>query len=148
MNLGRASLCWLVAGLLAMPLCAAPPAQASERRAPASSQTRMAKALREAVAHHVADAGLVDSLRGYSLSPAIVQLRRYVDGKHTKVVCVVSLALKTDSQDVVAEIRGSAATVGGTSLEALDAAAHSAVSRLPDALSKLPVNGAGRLAQR
>jgi hypothetical protein len=108
----------------------------------------MDRALREAVAHHVADAGLADSLRGYSLSPALVQLRRYVDGKQTKIVCVVSLALKSEGNDILAEIRGSAAAVGGTSLEALDAAAGSAVSRVPEALSKLQVDGGSRVARR
>lgn len=146
MNPRRASFFCLLACLCAAPMTA--PALAAESRPTGASQARLDRDLREALARHVAQAGLGASLRGYSLSPAIVQLRRYVDGKQTKAVCIVSLVLKSGDDDVLAEIRGSASALGGTTAEALDAAVHSAVSRVPDALSKLQTDGGGRVARR
>lgn len=146
MNPRRASFFCLLACLLVAPVSL--PAHAAESRPAGASQARLDRDLREALARHLAEAGLGASLRGYSLSPAIVQLRRYVDGKQTKAVCIVSLALKSGDDAILAEIRGSASAIGGTTAEALDAAVHSAVSRVPDALSKLQMDAGGRVARR
>ncbi len=150
----HASLALLLAGTMAVSLAAAAPGDSSPRvddvSAPAGTDARLKSALRSSVSQQLADAGLSASLEGYSVSPSLVQLRRYVEPgqKRARLVCVVGLALKND-RGVLADIRGSASTTGTSQLEALDAAAHSAVARLPAVISKLQAReGAARIAQR
>ncbi|HYQ14314.1 MAG TPA: hypothetical protein VEQ58_01100 [Polyangiaceae bacterium] len=115
--------------------------------APAGTDPQLTRALRLSVAQHLAAAGLEGSLGGYSLSPALIQLRRYVDPgqKSTKFVCVVGLSLQNEQREVVAEIRGNAAAVAPSSpLDAIDAAAHSAVLRVPGALAAVQARANNR----
>jgi len=119
--------------------------------APAGTDPEVRQALRLAVAQYLAAAGLDGALEGYSLSPALLQLRRYVDPgqKRTKFVCVVGLSVQNRDRQIVAEIRGSAATLGSSQLDAIDAAAHSAVLRIADTLAQLKARSPGkRWAQR
>ncbi len=149
MSFKHASLAYLLLASLTAPLALAGPAQAAGATAQrAKSDASMKQSLREAVTRHVARAGLKASLRGYSLSPAIVQLRRYTEPgqKQARTVCIVSLVLKNDHDVVLADIQGRAQALGASPLDALDAAAESAVSRVPDALAKLQGPGVGRVA--
>src|ERR1041384_7965699 len=138
MNFKLTGLGLCVVACLAAPLTASEPARA-EAAAVESSKAQVQRALQQAVTKHVAQSGIGSSLRGYALAPAIVQLRRYAEPgtKQTKVVCIVSLAVKNQNEELLAEVRGSAAALGGSSLDAVDAAAGSAVSRVPEVLSKL-----------
>lgn len=150
----RASFAVVLAGSLALSFAAAARADSSARveaaSAPAGTDARIKLALRSSVSRQLADAGLSASLNGYSLSPSLVQLRPYVEPgqKQARIVCIVGLALKSE-RGVLADIRGSAATVGTNPLEAVDAAAHAAVARLPAVLSRLQArDGNNRIAQR
>jgi hypothetical protein len=150
----QASFALLLASSLAVSVAVAAPADSSARvesaTAPAGTDARLKNALRASVAQHLADAGLSGSLAGYSLSPSLVQLRRYVEPgqKHARLVCVVGLALNSD-RGVLADIRGSASITGASQLDAVDAAAHSAVARLPAILSRIQAREAGnRIANR
>lgn len=138
-----------VAACLGAPVVTTQPAQAQVAPT-ASSKADLQRALERAITRHVARSGLGGSLRGYALAPAIVQLRRYAEpgSKHGKVVCVVSVAVTNERKELLAEVRGSAAAVGGSSLEAVDAAAASAVSRVPEVMSKLQLQPAARVARR
>jgi len=150
MTIRRCSFALALAGLMAASIAdAAPPRSGvgvEAVSAPAGTDPEVRHALQLAVAQHLAAAGLDESLKGYSLSPTLLQLRRYVDPgqKRTKYVCVVALAVQNESREIVAEIRGSAATLGASQLEAVDAAAHSAVLRVVDNLAELKSRGAGR----
>jgi hypothetical protein len=154
MNIRRTSLWLALAGLLtASASVAATPTSAGVEpaNAPAGTDPQVRQALRLAVAQHLAAAGLDGALGGYSLSPALLQLRRYVDPgqKRTKFVCVVALTVQNEQREILAEIRGSAATLGASQLDAIDAAAHSAVLHVPDTLASLKARGSGkRWAQR
>lgn len=124
-------------GLLLAATALAQPA-ASKARADGSSARREAlrvdARLHDAVERHVHDAGLKPSLQGYQLDSSVVQLRRYAEGRKRKLVCVVDLALSDRQGSLLASVRGNATTLGTSEDEALDAAAYSAVSRLPEAL--------------
>lgn len=145
----------MLAGVLATSISlAAPPRRpgiVDVASAPAGTDPRIARALHVAVTEHLAAAGLESELQGYSVSPSLLQLRRYVDPgqKTTKFVCVVALSVQNESREVLAEIRGSAATQGASQLEAVDAAAHSAVLRVAGALAELKARSPSkRWAQR
>lgn len=109
--------------------------------APTGTLAGVRKALSESVERQLSEAGLEPSLRRYTISPSLVQLRRYVDqdSKRGKWVCVVDLALRDVHHSVVARVRGNATGggAGATARDTLDAAAHAAVSRLPQALQAL-----------
>ncbi len=132
-----------LAGLLAASVSVAAPLRSSvgveTASAPNGTAPEVRQALRLAVAQHLAASGIAGELDGYSLSPSLLQLRRYVDPgqKRTKFVCVVALTVQNEAREVVGEIRGSAATLGASPLEAVDAAAHSAVLRVADSLAEL-----------
>jgi len=150
MFLHPASLALLGLSLLAAPL-AAEPGQAKDATSGAATEgARRQRALNEAVARHAADAGLTESLRSYSLSSSILQLRRYTepDTKHRRLVCIVSLALKDDRHSLVAEVRGNVSTEGAAELDAIDAAAAVAVSRVPQVLAKLKGDDGSKVAAR
>lgn len=156
MTIPRTALRLALAGLLTVSVSAAaepphPGAGMAPASAPAGTDPEVRQALRLALAQHLADAGLDRALEGYSLSPALLQLRRYVDPgqKRTKFVCVVGIAIQNEQREVVAEIRGSAATLGSSRLDAVDAAAHSAVLRIAPTLAELKARGTNkRWAQR
>jgi hypothetical protein len=150
----KASFAVVLASCLAVSFAAVAQADSSARveaaSAPAGTDARLKLALRTSVTQQLADAGLSASLDGYSLSPSLIQLRSYVEPgkKQARLVCIVGLALKSD-RGVLAEMRGSAATVGASPLETVDAAAHAAVARLPAVLSRLQArDGNNRIAQR
>jgi hypothetical protein len=52
-------------------------------------------------------------------------------------VCVVDLTLSDGERGIVAYVRGNVAATGASALEIVDAAASSAVARLPQTLSAL-----------
>lgn len=145
-----ASLALLCVSLLAAPLAAEPGPTKGEARGKTTAEARLQRALSDAVARHAADAGLMESLRGYSLSSSILQLRRYTepDTKHRKLVCIVSLALKDEGHSLVAEVRGNVSTEGAAELDAIDAAAAVAVSRVPQVLAKLKDDASSKVAAR
>jgi hypothetical protein len=120
--------------------------------APAGTDARVKQALSESIRLHAGQAGLTDKLRGYSISPALIQLRGFVDPgqKRARTVCVVELALHDAERGLVASIRGNASSVGATPLAVVDAAAHAAVDRLPETLAALqaPEQGRARVAGR
>jgi hypothetical protein len=152
MNIRRSSLGLALATVLAVSAsAAAAPTRSSQggveqATAPAGTDPQVRRALRLAVAQHLAEAGLESELSGFSVSPALLQLRRYVDPgqKRTKFVCVVALSVQNEQHEIVAEIRGSAATLGASQLDAVDAAAHSAVLRIAGTLAELRARGAGK----
>lgn len=125
----------LVAGLLAAPTAAATKAR---RATSAESQAlRAEQALRNAVKRHVSDAGLTEQLASYTVFPSVVQLRRYVEKRKLKLVCVVDLAVKDQQGSLLASVRGNATAIGASPDEAVDAAALAAVAQLPQALQAL-----------
>ena len=150
----KASLALALAGSLALSFAALAHADSGARvdpaSAPAGTDPRLKVALQNSVAQRVTEAGLSRSLEGYALSPSLVQLRSYVEPgqKHARLVCIVGLALSSD-RGVLADVRGSAVTVGTSQLSAVDAAAQAAVARLPAVLSQLQSrDGNNRVAQR
>ena len=140
----------VAAGFLAASVCTAAPPTArvgvEAASVPSGTAVEVRQALQAAVAQHLTAAGLGAELEGYSLAPALLQLRRYVDPgqKRTKIVCVVGLTVQNEAREVVGEIRGSAATLGASPLEAVDAAAHSAVLRMADSLAELKSRSASK----
>jgi hypothetical protein len=132
----------LLATVLSAPLAGAAsgdsPVRIAAVHAPAGTDARARAALSESLHRYLSDAALADSLRPYTVSPSLIQLRRYVEGsKQTKLVCMVDLALSDTQGQVVASVRGSATTRGASSRETIDAAAQAAVTRLPGALQAL-----------
>ena len=154
MTLRPASIALFCVGVLAASLASAEtrPAKVavSAVSVPPGTDARFKRALGDAISQHASAAGLAESMQGYSLAPALVQLRRYTEPgqKQAKVVCIVSLALKDPHDALVAEVRGNASAFGGTALEALDAAAQAAVMRVPAALAKLRGASDVQVAQR
>jgi hypothetical protein len=107
-------------------------------QAPAGTDAKTRADLSEALRRHVVEAHLEGSLKAYSISPSLVQLRRYVEEpKQAKLVCLIDLALNDEQGRVVASVQGNATTRGASQTATIDAAAQSAVSRLPGALQAL-----------
>ena len=132
----------LLVTLLSAPLAAAANRDSSVRiaavHAPAGTDARARAALSDSLRRQLAEPGLADSLRPYTVSPSLTQLRRYVEGsKQARLVCMVDLALSDMHGQVLASVRGRATTHGASSQEAIDAAAHAAVTRLPGVLEAL-----------
>lgn len=151
-RLGYSGFGLLLSAALATSFAAAAPADSSERRGRGgadASGKRYKVALNEALQRHLDEANLDQALAGYSLSPSLIQLRRYVEPNagHVKLVCVVGIALKSES-GLVAEVRGNAATFGASPTATIDAAVGSAVSRLPGALAQLHAKPASAVAAR
>lgn len=117
----------------------APRARVHTVAAPAGTDARVRRALGESIERELAETGIAPTLGDYTVAASLVQLRRYVkaEGAATEWVCVVDLALLDRSGSVVASVRGNAATPNGAPRETLNAAAHAAVSRLPQALQAL-----------
>jgi hypothetical protein len=118
--------------------------------APAGTDARVTVALSESIKAQVNEARLASKLRGYTISPALIQLRRFIEPgqKRARTVCVVELALADAERGFVANVRGNASSFGATQLDTLDAAAHAAVARLPEALAALQDPRRTRIASR
>ena len=115
--------------------------------APAGTDARIKQALSDSIRTQVVTAGLTPKLHGYRLSPALIQLRRFIEPgqKQPRTVCVVELGLN-DGGGLLANVRGNASSVGASQLATLDAAAHAAVERLPETLSALQNRPRARIA--
>jgi hypothetical protein len=151
-RLGYSGFGLLLSAALATSFAAAAPADSSPSRARESgdpSAKRYKVALNDALQRHLDEANLDKELAGYSLSPSLIQLRRYVEPNagHVKLVCVVGITLKSEST-LVAEVRGNAATFGASPTDTIDAAMGSAVSHLPGALAQLRGKPASAVAAR
>jgi hypothetical protein len=114
--------------------------------APAGTDAGVKLALSASIKEQVAQAGLGSRLSGYSISPALIQLRRFIEPGHKlpRTVCVVELGLHDSTRGLVANIRGNASSFGAAQLDTLDAAARAAVDRLPETLSALQGSEHGR----
>lgn len=140
--------------LVAVSLCGVAAAdkgvEVTTASAPAGTDARLKQALSDSIRVHANRAGLTDKLRGYSISPSLVQLRAFVDPgqKRPRTVCIVELGLNDASRGLVASIRGNASSVGATPMAIVDAAAHAAVQRLPQTLSALQGPDRARVAAR
>jgi hypothetical protein len=137
----RAAAWLLLTTLLAAPLASAAPktkAPAGSRpEASAASGKSNAAVVSDALKRHVAEAGLAASLAGYAITPSLVQLRRYVEAKRLRLVCVVDLSLRDQQGTLLATVRGNAIAISASPHEAIDSATHAAVARLPEALQAL-----------
>ncbi len=102
-----------------------------------SERTR--EALRDVVEQRLSEAKLGATRVAYSVSVSLLQLRRYIgpEGNEPRTVCIVDLALHDESGVLVGSVRGRASAVSATLHDALDAAARSAASRVPEALRML-----------
>jgi hypothetical protein len=107
--------------------------QVTAASAPAGTDARVKRALSRSVKTHITEAGLATKLSGYRISPALIELRRFIEPGETvgRTVCVVDLSLQDTAGALLANVRGNAASLGATQLDAVDAAAQSAVERLP-----------------
>ena len=137
----QAGLGLLLASLMSASLAAATSAdtpRVREAKAPLGVDSDARAALSQAVQRQLDAADLGKALRPYTVFPSLVQLRRYQEApKRVKWVCVVDLALEDAGGNVLASVRGNAATYGSSARETLDQAASAAVSRLPEALQAL-----------
>lgn len=143
----------LLTAALATSLAAAAPADSTAHvknaSAPAGTDARYKAVLNASLQKHLNEAKLDAELAGYSISPSLIQLRRYVGPApgRVKLVCVVGLALEAPTS-LVAEVRGNAATSGTSPVDAIDAATRSAVARLPRTLAQLRDEHAREVAAR
>ena len=140
----RAKLSWFSAVLLASSLAFASPTASSVVRVgpasvPASVNAKLRGTVRDVVKRELARASLDPALRAYTISPALVQLRRYVepDADAVALVCVMDLAVVDDTGSVVGSVRGSAKTIPANDKDALRAATRSAVAELPGMLAAI-----------
>jgi len=103
---------------------------------PPSVSERTRTMLRDAVEQRLSEIAPVVARGGYSASVALLQLRRYIgpDSDEPRTVCIVDLALHDANGVIVGSVRGRASAVAVTPQEVLDAAARSAVSRVPEAM--------------
>jgi hypothetical protein len=125
--------------------------QVTAASAPAGTDARFKRALSQSIKTRIGETGLATKLAGYRISPALIELRRFIEPGQTRprTVCVVALGLQDPQGGLVANVRGNAAGFGATQLDLLDAAARSAVDRLPETLSALQrVQRGARVASR
>jgi hypothetical protein len=116
---------------------------------PARSAEATQQALRRIVEHQLAEARLTDSVSAYTISPALVQLRRYLEpGRKVRLVCVIDLVLSDRQGALLATVRGSASGVGAAPRETVAAAAHAAVARLPELLRVMRARSSARVVRR
>jgi hypothetical protein len=105
------------------------------------------RALRQIIEQHIAAARLTDSVSAYTVSPALIQLRRYLEpGRKVRLVCVIDVSLTDRQGALVATVRGTAGALGAAPDEAVSAAAEAAVARLPAALRAMRARAPQRLA--
>lgn len=118
--------------------------------APAGTDARIKQALSDSIRTQISMAGLEPKLHGYRISPALIQLRRFLEPgqNRARTVCVVELGLHDAQRGFVGNVRGNASSFGATQLDTLDAAAHAAVERLPQTLAALEDVSHSRVASR
>ena len=104
--------------------------------AKASVDAETKRALRDEVTRNIAALDFVGVVGRYTLSPSLVQLRRYVDAgaSEPRLVCIVDVALRDGHDALVGSVRGSVSAEGATQREAIAAAVHSAMKRVPQAI--------------
>jgi hypothetical protein len=143
MTPARAGSWLLLTTMLAAPLASATPrakARSASQASAAATERSHAVTLRSALQRHLSNAGLTDSFAAYGISPSITQLRRYVESKRLKLICIVDLSIQDEQGNLLTTVRGSATTTGASPEEAIDAATHAAVVRLPQAVQALRAN--------
>ena len=142
----------LVAALLATSVALAEPGvqvapATSTPPVPASVRTFLHDAVQKDVTTDASAAGL----NGYTVYPALLELRRFDDGAKTAtLVCIVELTMTKDGGPVVARVRGNATSPAATERELLKVAADAAAARLSstlEALNQAQRNG-GSVARR
>ena len=93
--------------------------------------------LTDAVTRNLARASAGAPLGDYSVSPSLVQLRRYVErgaDSRATIVCIVELALTDAHGAILGVTHGSATVAGGTTADAIEAAARAASSPIAASL--------------
>jgi hypothetical protein len=112
--------------------------------APAGTDARIKRALSDAVRLHIGQSGLSNALRGYSIIPALIQLKRVTGPGQAQpsIVCVVELSVQHSQRGWLATVRGNASSLGATQWETISAAAQAAVARLPDTWSAIAASSA------
>ena len=134
----------LTLGLMASTANAGPYAsiRVAPETAPASIDAETRAAFRHAVTASLAEAGIA-SIRTYTVHPAIVQLRRYIEPgeKSPTLVCVISIAVSDDQSVLIAAGRGSATSRNATTLDVVEVASQSAVRSLAKALNSASKRG-------
>jgi hypothetical protein len=102
---------------------------------PRNVNERTRSMLRSAVEQNLS-ASDIEGHEKYAVAVSLLQLRRYVgpDDNEPKTVCIVDLALHDENGVLVGSVRGRASVAHAEARDAVDAAAHSAVSRIPEAL--------------
>jgi hypothetical protein len=154
MTARRSPLRYLLPTLLALSLAGVAAAdgrvEVTAASAPAGTDARIKQALSDSIRARITSSGLEPKLHGYRISPALIQLRRFIEPgqKQARTVCVVELGLHDAERGFVANVRGNASSFGATQLDTLDAAAHAVVDRLPQTLAALQDASRSRVASR
>ena len=136
MNLRSTVLGSLLAALLSATVASAavPKRSPGEAARPSLADEAARGELKKAVKRQLSEARLGAALGSYTVSASLVQLRRYIDTDAPKLICVVDLALRDARGQLVASVRGNASATNALAKDVIDAAAHAAVQRLPQAL--------------
>lgn len=136
-------LSWISAVVLASSLAVASPTASVVRVAPASIpasvDARLRLTVRDVVKRELAQSQFDPALRAYTVAPALVQLRRYVEpgADAVALVCVLDLSIVDNTGTILGSVRGSARTIPANDKEALIAATRSAIAELPGVLAAL-----------
>lgn len=106
---------------------------------PASADAKLRLTVRDVVKREITAAHFDPALRAYTIAPALVQLRRYVEpgADAVALVCVLDLALVDNAGTVLGSVRGSAKTIPANDRDALQAATRAAIAELPGMLAKI-----------
>src|SRR4051794_18788836 len=119
----RASLRCLATAAIAVSLAGAAAADTGvDVRAasvPAGMDARYKQALSRSVKAQIGAAGFEAQLKGYSVLPALVELRRFIEPgqKQARTICVVDLGLHNNERGLVANVRGTSASFSASQLE-------------------------------
>ena len=113
-----------------------PPAVPNDAVSAPAIDQEARRAFREIVKRDLAEPTVAKALKGYSISPTLTQLRRYIEPGtgETRTVCIVDLALSNAEHSLVATVRGTSAATREPRANVVEAAVHSAVARLPEAV--------------
>ena len=136
-------LSWISAVVLASSLAFASPTASVVRVAPASVpaslDAKLRLTVRDVVKRELAQSQFDPALRAYTVAPALVQLRRYVEpgADAVALVCVLDLAIVDNTGTILGSVRGSAKPIPANDRDALLAAARSAIAELPGMLATL-----------
>jgi len=103
--------------------------------APKTVDERTLATFRDAVGRNLSGS-LGTSGAAFTVSPALIQLRKYTDDgrREPGFYCIVDLALRDEHGDLVGSTRGRALATSATATDAMDAAVHAAAARLPEIL--------------